>query len=82
MLRAESHVFALIMLFLCVILYTMWSDKKLQMLCACLACCLCCQPTPPCLFGGVLSYFEVTGHPVTVSSLGFKCPDCFIWNCS
>ena len=45
-------------------------------------CSCCCLPTPPCLFGGVLPYFEVTGHPVPVSSLGFKCPDCFIWNCS
>ena len=34
------------------------------------------------MFGGVPPYFEVTGHPVPVSSLGFKCPDCFIWNCS
>ena len=42
----------------------------------------CCRPTPPCLFGGVLPYFEVTGDPVPVSSLGFKCPYCFIWNCS
>ena len=41
-------------------------------------CCCCCLPTPPCLFGGVLPYFEVTGHPVPISSLGFKCPDCFI----
>ena len=41
-----------------------------------------CLPTSPCLFGGVLPYFEVMGHPVTVSSLGFKCPECFIWNCS
>ena len=24
----------------------------------------------------------MTGHPVSVSSLGFKCLDCFIWNCS
>ena len=24
----------------------------------------------------------MTGHPVPVSSLGFKCSDCFIWNCS
>ena len=40
--------------------------------------CCCCLPTPPCWFGGVLPYFEVTGHPVPVSSLGFKCPDCFI----
>ena len=43
--------------------------------------CCCSRPTPPCLFVGVLPYFEVTGHPVPVSSLGFKCPDCFIWNC-
>ena len=43
--------------------------------------CCCCRPTPPCLFGGVLPYFEVTGHPVAFSSLGFKCSDC-IWNCS
>ena len=42
----------------------------------------CCLPTPPCLFGGVLPYFEVIGHTVPVSSLGFKCPDCFIFNCS
>ena len=35
-------------------------------------------PTPPCMFGGVFPYFEVTGHPDLVSSLGFKCPDCFI----
>ena len=34
------------------------------------------------VLGGVLPYFEVAGHPVPVSSLGFKCPDCFIWNCS
>ena len=39
-------------------------------------------PIYPCLFGGVFPYFEVTGHPVPVSSLGFKCPDCFIWNCN
>ena len=45
-------------------------------------CCCCCLPTHPCLFGGVLPYFEMTGHPVPVSSLGFKCPDCFIWICS
>ena len=25
---------------------------------------------------------EVRGHPVPVFSIGFKCPDCFIWNCS
>ena len=44
--------------------------------------CCCCLPTPPYLFGGVLPYFEVTGHPVPVSSLKFKCPDCFIRNYS
>ena len=32
-LRARSQVFALLMLFLCVILHTMWSDKSLQLLC-------------------------------------------------
>ena len=36
----------------------------------------------PCLFGDVLPYFKVTGDPVPVSSLRFKCSDCFIWNCS
>ena len=55
-----------------------WSVCNLILL---LLCC-CCLPTPPCLFGGVLSYLEVTRHPVPVSSLGFKCPDCLIWNCS
>ena len=45
-------------------------------------CCYCCLPTPACLQGGVLPYFEVTGHPVPVSLIGFACPDCFIWNCS
>ena len=44
--------------------------------------CCCCRPTHPCLFGDVLLYFEITGHPVPVYSLRFKCPDCFIWNCS
>ena len=34
--------------------------------------CCCCRPTPPCLFGGVLPYFEVTGHLVLVSSLGLS----------
>ena len=34
-------------------------------------CWCCCRPTSPCIFGGVLPYFEVTGHPVPVSSLGF-----------
>ena len=32
-LRAGSQVFPLIMLFLWVILHTMWSDKRLQLLC-------------------------------------------------
>ena len=34
------------------------------------------------VLGGVIPYFDVTGHPVPVSSLGFKCPDCFICNWS
>ena len=32
-LRDRSLVFALLMFFLCVILYTMWSGKSLQLLC-------------------------------------------------
>ena len=32
-LRATSQVFALLMLFICVILHTMSSDKSLQLLC-------------------------------------------------
>ena len=32
-LRAGSHVVALLMLFLCVILHTMWSGKSLQLPC-------------------------------------------------
>ena len=32
-LRAGSHVFALLMLFLCVILHTMWSGKSLHLQC-------------------------------------------------
>ena len=32
-LRARSQVFALLMLFLCMILHTMWSGKSLQLLC-------------------------------------------------
>ena len=32
-LRAELQVFGLFMLFLCVILHTMWSGKSLQLLC-------------------------------------------------
>ena len=33
-LRAGSQVFALLILFLCVILHTMWLVKSLQLLCA------------------------------------------------
>ena len=47
-----------------------------------LLCCCYCLPTPPCLLGGVIPYFEVTGYQVPVSSLEFKCLDCFIWKCS
>ena len=32
-LRAGSHVFALLMLFLCVVLHTMWSGKSPQLQC-------------------------------------------------
>ena len=32
-LRAGSWVFALLMLFLCVIVHNMWSGKSLQLLC-------------------------------------------------
>ena len=32
-LRTGSQVFALLMLFLCVILHTMWSSKSMQLLC-------------------------------------------------
>ena len=32
-LRAGSHVFALLMLFLCVMLHTMWSGKSMRLLC-------------------------------------------------
>ena len=32
-LRAGSQVFALLMLFLCMILHTRWSGKSLQLLC-------------------------------------------------
>ena len=32
-LRAGSQVFALLMLFLCVILHTMWSGNGMQLLC-------------------------------------------------
>ena len=40
-LRAGSHVFALLMLFLCVILHTMWSSKSLQLECILLFGILC-----------------------------------------
>ena len=32
-LRAGSQVFTLLMLFLCMILHTMWSGKSLQLIC-------------------------------------------------
>ena len=32
-LRAGSQVFALLILFLCVILHTMWSGKSMQLIC-------------------------------------------------
>ena len=38
---AGSQVFALLMLFLCVILHTMWSGKSLQLLCILRFCILC-----------------------------------------
>ena len=40
-LRAGSQVFALLILFLCVILHTMWSGKSLQLLCILLFGMLC-----------------------------------------
>ena len=39
--RAGSQVFALLMLFLCVILHTMSSGKSLQLLLFPLVCCAC-----------------------------------------
>ena len=39
-LRAGSQVFAVLMLFLCVILHPVWSGKSLQLLCI-LVCCAC-----------------------------------------
>ena len=66
-LRAGSHVFALLILFLCVILHTMWLSKLLQLQCILPFGILC-------LSAIILPYFELTGHPVPVSSLGFKCP--------
>ena len=29
-----------------------------------------------------VSFHTLMGHPVPVSSLGFECADCLIWNCS
>ena len=40
-LRAESEVFTLLMLFLCIISHTMWSGKTLQLLCILPFCMLC-----------------------------------------
>ena len=40
-LRAGSQVFALLMLFLCVILHNIWSGKSLQLLCILPFCILC-----------------------------------------
>ena len=40
-LRAGTLLFALLMLFLCVILHTMWSGKSLQLLCILLFGMLC-----------------------------------------
>ena len=40
-LRAGLQVFALLMLFLCVLLHTMWSSKSLQLLCILLFGMLC-----------------------------------------
>ena len=40
-LRAGSQVFALLMMFLCVILHTIWSGKSLQLLCILPFCILC-----------------------------------------
>ena len=40
-LRAGPHLFALLMLFLCVVLHTMWSGKSMQLLYILLFCLLC-----------------------------------------
>ena len=48
-LRTGSQVFALLMLFLCVILHTMSSGKSLQLLCIFpLVCCLVCHQYDVC----------------------------------
>ena len=44
-LRVVSQVFSLLMLFLCVILHTMWSGKNLPLLCILpVVCCVCLPP--------------------------------------
>ena len=52
-LRAGSQVFALLMLFLCVILHTMWSGKSLQLLCI-LPFSMLCISTISMIFGKIL----------------------------
>ena len=53
--------------------------RHADVICLCLVCIpvavVVVNPHLHTCFGGVLPYFEVTGHPVPVSSLGFKCPD-------
>ena len=44
-LRDGSQVFALLMLFLCVILHTMWSGKSMQLLCILPFVCCACLPS-------------------------------------
>ena len=44
-LRAGSQVFALLMLFPCVILHTMWSGKSMQYYVSCLLVCCACLPS-------------------------------------
>ena len=53
-LRAGSQVFALLMLFLCVILHTMWSGKSLQLLCILPFGMLCLSATSMMLAVGML----------------------------
>ena len=55
-LRAGSQVFALLMLFICVILHTMWSGKSLQLLCI-LPCGMLCLSAISMMFVKML--FEV-----------------------
>ena len=49
-LRTGSQVFALIMLFLWVILHTTWSGKSMQLLCILLFGMLSCLPSVSCLY--------------------------------